>query len=43
MVMNFKFNTADKSILYNDDSIGSCGWSQEKFDYIFKHIKTDLV
>jgi hypothetical protein len=38
-----EFNTADKSILYNDDSLGSSAWSKEKFDYIFKHISDSEV
>ena len=35
----YEFNTGDKRILYNDDYTGSCGWSREKFQYVFEHIK----
>jgi hypothetical protein len=35
----YEFNVGDKRVLYNDDSTGSCGWSKEKFQYIFDHIK----
>lgn len=34
----YEFNVGDKTILYNDDSSGSCAWSKDKFKYVFEHI-----
>jgi hypothetical protein len=34
----YEFNTGDKTIFYNDDSLGSCAWSKQKFQHIFASI-----
>jgi len=33
----YEFNTGDKTVLYNDDSEGSCGWSVEKFQVMMTY------
>jgi len=33
----YEFNTGDKTVLYNDDSKGSCGWSAEKFQVVMRY------